>query len=299
MKFTLRALIHLFITAAVITNSGSNAEAVQKHSPTSSSSTQVHSGYNDWSCKPSIEHPRPVILVHATLFTKVTWAMFGPKIAEQGYCVYSLTYGRYWKKFLPMIGGIAPAIDNAKEVGAFAEKVLILTGASQVDFVGHSQGGVLPRYWIQYQGGQGKVHSIIGLSAINHGTSWQGLAPFLEKLKGFVKRMTLDVDLVTSAAPALQDIMSTSNFIADLNAHGETLSDVFQANIVTKYDEIVSPYKSSFQNGSGVVNVVLQDLCNTALVEHNLMVLSKTTLRWVLNQLDPSSASPVICNPQF
>lgn len=79
------------------------------------------------------------------------------------------------------------------------------------------------------------MHSMIGLSAINHGTSWQGLAPILEKLKGMVKYLAFNVDVVTKAAPALQDIMSTSKFVHDLNAHGETLPDVFQANIVTKY----------------------------------------------------------------
>jgi len=75
---------------------------------------------------------------------------------------------------------------------------------------------------------------MIGISAINHGTSWQGLAPIFESLKEKIKFLTLNVDLITKAAPALQDIMSTSKFVADLNAHGETLPDVFQANIVTK-----------------------------------------------------------------
>ena len=69
--------------------------------------------------------------------------------------------------------------------------------------------------------------------------------------------------------------------------------------IPCRYDEIVSPYKSSFQNGTGVVNVILQDLCSSAIVEHSLMPASKTTLRWVLNQLDPSTASPADCNPKF
>ncbi|KAF9134623.1 hypothetical protein BGW39_006388 [Mortierella sp. 14UC] len=301
MRLSLTALILSVVSAAVLATSGSDAAAIHKRAAATASTSSpapVHSGYNDWNCKPSAAHPRPVILVHATLFTKESWAIFGPKIADQGYCVYSLTYGRYWK-LLPMIGAIAPAVDNAKSVGAFTEKVLQATGASQADFIGHSQGGVLPRYWVQYQGGKGKMHSMVGISAINHGTSWQGLAPLLEKLKGMVKALTLNNDLVTKAAPALQDIMSTSQFVKDLNAHGDTLPDVFQANIVTKYDEIVSPYKSSFQSGEGVVNVVLQDLCETSLVEHTFIITSKTVLRWILNQLDPSTASPANCNPQF
>ncbi|KAG0378544.1 hypothetical protein BGX24_003524 [Mortierella sp. AD032] len=269
MKISFSALILSVVSAVVLATPGSDAAAIHKRAPATTSSKPVHSGYNDWDCQPSAAHPRPVILVHATLFTKESWGIFGPKIAEQGY------------------------------FGAFAEKVLQATGASQADFIGHSQGGVLPRYWVQYQGGKGKMHSMIGISAINHGTSWQGLAPMLEKLKGMVQFLTFNNDLVTKAAPALQDIMSTSQFVKNMNAHGETLPDVFQANIVTKYDEIVSPYKSSFQSGEGVVNVVLQDLCESAYVEHALMVTSKTTLRWVLNQLDPSTTSPANCSPQF
>ncbi|KAF9087092.1 hypothetical protein BGX23_008368 [Mortierella sp. AD031] len=307
MKLSLTALVLSLVSAAVIATPGSDAAAIQHlpapsySSSSSSASTTTaptHSGYNDWNCKPSAAHPHPVILVHATLLNKHSWAVFGPKIAEAGYCVYSMTYGVYWK-VLPLLGAIAPAVENAAEVGAFADKVLKATGASQADFIGHSQGGVLPRYWVQYQGGKGKMHSMIGISAINHGTSWQGLAPLLEKLKGMVKFLTFNNDLVTKAAPALQDIMSTSKFVADLNAHGETLPDVFQANIVTKYDEIVSPWKSSFQNGTGVVNVVLQDLCGSAIVNHVFMPASKTTLRWVLNQLDPTTASPANCYPEF
>lgn len=36
---------------------------------------------------------------------------------------------------------------------------------------GHSQGGILGRYWIKYLGGKGKVNKTIGVSPINHGTT--------------------------------------------------------------------------------------------------------------------------------
>lgn len=123
MKLSLNAFILSAISAAVLAATpGSDAAAIHPRAPAPSGS-----GYNDWNCKP-LEGRRPVILVHATLFTKESWAIFGPAIAKQGYCVYSVTYGRYWKTLLPMVGAIAPAVDNAKEVGAFAEKVLEATG---------------------------------------------------------------------------------------------------------------------------------------------------------------------------
>jgi len=84
------------------------------------------SGYSDFNCKPTAQHPRPVILVHGTTLTQASWNLFDPKIAAAGYCVFSLTYGR-WKN-IPVFAGIAPIPDNAVEVGAFADKVLAATG---------------------------------------------------------------------------------------------------------------------------------------------------------------------------
>ena len=36
--------------------------------------------------------------------------------------------------------------------------------------VGHSQGGMMPRYYIKFLGGAGKVDDLVGLSPSNHGT---------------------------------------------------------------------------------------------------------------------------------
>ena len=49
------------------------------------------------------------------------------------------------------------------------------TGASQVDIVGHSQGGMMPRYYIKFLGGAAKVHTLVGLAPSNHGTTLDGL----------------------------------------------------------------------------------------------------------------------------
>ena len=51
-------------------------------------------GANNWSCRPSAAHPNPVILVHG-LFANETdnWQTYGPLLADNGYCVFSFTYG--------------------------------------------------------------------------------------------------------------------------------------------------------------------------------------------------------------
>jgi triacylglycerol lipase len=51
-------------------------------------------GSNDWSCRPSAAHPEPVILVHG-LAANMTdnWQTISPLLANNGYCVFALTYG--------------------------------------------------------------------------------------------------------------------------------------------------------------------------------------------------------------
>ena len=51
-------------------------------------------GANDWTCRPSAEHPEPVVLVHGLLAKQtVNFNTISPLIANDGYCVFSLTYG--------------------------------------------------------------------------------------------------------------------------------------------------------------------------------------------------------------
>lgn len=51
-------------------------------------------GANNWSCRPTSRHPRPVVLVHGTAGNKNTnWQTYAPLLANNGYCVFALTYG--------------------------------------------------------------------------------------------------------------------------------------------------------------------------------------------------------------
>ena len=113
-------------------------------------------GLNDYSCKPSITHPRPVVLVHATLLTEESWhPLFAPALVKEGYCVFALTYGRM--PWIPFFAALNHVAGSAQELANFADNVLKATNTSQVDLVGHSQGGILGRYWVDYLGGAGKV----------------------------------------------------------------------------------------------------------------------------------------------
>ena len=56
--------------------------------------------------------------------------------------------------------------DSAAQLEAFVDRVLAATGAAKVSMVGHSQGGMMPRYYIQFLGGAGKVDDLVGLAPL-------------------------------------------------------------------------------------------------------------------------------------
>ena len=70
--------------------------------------------------------------------------------------------------------------------------------------------------------------------------------------------------------------------------------------LATKYDEVVTPYRSQFLDGPGVRNVVLQDLCPIDLSEHAAIGLfDRIAFHEVVNALDPAHAKATTCASVF
>jgi triacylglycerol esterase/lipase EstA (alpha/beta hydrolase family) len=244
-------------------------------------------GANNWSCKPSAAHPRPVVLVHGTFANgTVNWLSDAPILASRGYCVFALTYGA--KADVPVLRAIAPVADSAAQLSTFVTGVLAATGTSQVDIVGHSQGGMMPRYYLKFLGGAGKVHTLVGLAPSNHGTTLDGLATLAQSFPGAI-------DIVGSGCPACADQVVGSPLLTKLNSGGDTLSGVSYTVISTKYDEVVTPYATQFLSGSGVRNVTLQNLCAADISAHAAMAFDPVVLHETENALDPAHASTTNC----
>ena len=79
----------------------------------------------------------------------------GPGFTSKGYCTFAITYGQY--KNIPMFAGLDKMENSAAELATYVDKVLASTGASKVDLVGHSEGSIMPRYYLKFLGGASKV----------------------------------------------------------------------------------------------------------------------------------------------
>ena len=280
-KRVLRPLAALLLTAAVAVVPATAAQAA----PTAAAPS---SGWNDYSCKPSAAHPRPVVLVHGTFANSVdNWLFLAPYLTDRGYCVFSLDYGRL--PGVPFFHALGPIDKSAEQLSAFVDKVLAATGAGKADLVGHSQGGMMPRYYLKFLGGAPKVNALVGIAPNNHGTTLSGLANLLPYFPGAG-------DLLNAATPALAQQVAGSDFMERLNAGGDTVPGVRYTVIATKYDEVVTPYRTQFLSGSSVKNVLIQDKCALDLSEHALVGLTdRIAFHEVANALDPARATPTTC----
>ncbi|MFJ9021481.1 esterase/lipase family protein [Streptomyces sp. NPDC102259] len=284
-KRALRPLAALLLAAAAATVPAAAAHA-------DSAATASASGWNDYHCKPSAAHPRPVVLVHGTFGNSVdNWLALAPYLTVRGYCVFSVDYGQL--PGVPLFNGLGPIDTSAAQLSTFVDKVLAATGAAEADLVGHSQGGLMPRYYLKFLGGAAKVNALVGIAPDNHGTTLSGLANLLPYFPGAE-------DLLSAATPGLADQVAGSAFLTKLNAGGDTVAGVRYTVIATKYDEVVTPWRTQYLSGSDVHNVLLQDLCPVDLSEHLAIGLfDRIAFHEVANALDPARATATTCASVF
>jgi triacylglycerol esterase/lipase EstA (alpha/beta hydrolase family) len=248
-------------------------------------------GANNFSCRPSAAHPRPVVLVHGTFADMSdSWQALSPLLANHGYCVYALNYGAHGGSEAVGVYAVGDIAESAAQLANFVDRVRAATGAGRVDLVGHSQGGMMPRYYIKHLGGAGKVHTLVGLAPSNHGTTLNGLFTLSQYLPGASA-------FTGSLCPACEQQSAGSGFITDLNSGSETAPGVNYTVIESRYDEVVTPYTSAFLSGPNVTNITLQSQCPLDLGEHLSMPYDHIADRDVLNALDPAHAVRPACTP--
>ena len=255
------------------------------------SATASPPGANDWSCRPTAAHPRPVVLVHGTFGDMSdSWQALSPLLVDHGYCVFALNYGDADGSGALGVYGVGDITQSAQQLATFVDQVLAATKARQVDIVGHSQGGMMPRYYMKFLGGAPKVHTLVGLAPSNHGTTIDGLSTIAAYLP--------DADQFTGAVcAACAQQESGSSFMTALSAGGDTVPGVQYTVIESEYDEVVTPYSSAFLSGPQVTDITLQKQCPLDFGEHLSMPYDHIADADVLNALDSTHPQKPVCTP--
>ncbi|WP_107657932.1 esterase/lipase family protein [Nocardia suismassiliense] len=245
-------------------------------------------GTNNFGCKPTAAHPRPVVLAHGTDSSAYSdYSAIAPQLAAAGFCVFALNYGgtpgaeSY---------GTEDVVLSSHQIGAFVDQVLAATGASQVDLVGFSQGATVTRFYVNKLGGAPKVGQWVGLASPSYGGVMYGLVPVVDAVPGGMMAFAR----VTSLAAVQQ--AQGSAVMLELNAGGDTVPGPKYTTIGSKVDEMIQPNSNIALRGPGAVNISLQDRCAIDLTGHFHMVYDPFVQQLLLNVLDPSTPAPV-CSP--
>ena len=247
---------------------------------------------NDFGCQPSAAHPYPVILVHGTFENMDdNWQAAAPLLADHGYCVFAFNYGGATAD--DDVQGTGEIAASAQQLASFTDTVLAATGAAKVDIVGHSQGGMLPRYYINFLGGASKVNALVGLAPSNYGTTLGGFTTLVSALG---QAGALDSLLSPSCAGCVEQFQGSS-FLDNLNAT-PTVPGVKYTVIESKDDEVVTPYTNAFlPAGPNVTNVTVQNQCPLDASDHLEIAYDPIAMADMLNALDPADPVRVPCLP--
>ncbi len=109
--------------------------------------------------------PRPIIVLHGYGMNRANFLALACRLRAAG---LGPVYGfEYWT-----LGRIAA---GARQLGWFVDEVRAATGATEVDLVGHSMGGVVARYYVALAGGDPHVANVITLGSPHAGTDLGGL----------------------------------------------------------------------------------------------------------------------------
>lgn len=213
---------------------------------------------DDWRARPTPQRPWPIVLLHGTSGSPGDWKDLVTQLRDLGWAVFIPGYGQRGTNLIT---------DSASQISAYLELVLQTTGAEKLILVGHSQGGVLARYYLKFLGGAAVTKHLICLASPNHGTTLGGM---LGKLVATNKQAELMTKMIDSYfGPAGMQQISGSPFLKELNTGPECLPGVGYTCIATRTDTTVVPAESCFLNEAN--NLWVQDQHPLAMVRHDEM----------------------------
>src|SRR5690625_7926284 len=106
------------------------------------------------------------------------------------------------------------------------------TGAKKVIIMGHSQGGLVARYWMRLLGGAKYVKHLMCIGTPNHGTTQGGILSPLVTNRRADNVMSSIIDAYLPAAGPQQTVRS--DILDEVNRDGDRDEGVPYTNLVTR-----------------------------------------------------------------
>lgn len=240
-------------------------------------------------CIPSAAHPQPVVLVHGFPANQYNaFAHIGPKLANAGYCVYSLNYGGT----NAFDGGLAGVSVSVPQVSTFIDRVRAETGAAEVDLVGHSGGAFVSLYLAKTDPAADEIGAVVALAPPTHGITGGVVA---DATRLGLRR------LVAGICGICEDVSAGSAAMARLHDGPIARTGIRYTTIVSVHDSMVSPPSAAAIDEPGVTDIVVQDQCSDDLVGHSGLAYDPSVDSMILNALNPGQPVPMECGsgPEF
>ena len=164
---------------------------------------------------------RPVIFVHGYTGSASNWVTAMSVFRLHGYRsdqLFAYEYNSYGDN-----------VQNARGLASYVEQVKARTGASQVDIVNHSMGGLVSLYYLKVLNGHPNVGRLASIAGANHGTTYAAAC------------------LIFTTC---QQMYPGSSFIAQITSGDETPGDTRYATWYSPCDGIIIPYTSTRLDGA-------------------------------------------------
>lgn len=179
-------------------------------------------------------------------------------------------------------------IQVAGEYVVYAIRTMARQAGRRIDVLGHSQGGMVPRWALRFWPDTRRlVDDLVGLAPSNHGT------------------ILSQVTCTQTCPVAHRQQAASSRFLQALNSRAETFAGVDYTSVYTRLDEVVIPNldasgSSSLRTGGGRrANVATQDVCPASTADHlSIGTYDPVAYALALDALDhPGPADPRRLDP--
>jgi triacylglycerol lipase len=163
----------------------------------------------------------PILFVHGWNSSSSTWTTMISRFSADGWTAPELNNWSY--------NYSQSNATTASQISTKVDQILAATGATKVDLISHSMGGLSTRYYIKNLGGGAKVDDWVSLGGPNHGTDTANFC----------------------FSTACTEMRQNSTFLKNLNSGDETPGTT--VNWLTWWspcDEVINPDSSVALSGA-------------------------------------------------